>query len=299
MKPRISRPSRTAALALATLCLSSAMASAVVTLSDPFTDATRNGGADNSGIAWWDRSANSTLNIGNDATLGTGNALLWAATNTATTNRGIVGTFSQAFNLSVGDSISMTFDFRLATTSIAAGGSTTTPGNSTQGLTFGFYNSNGTAVAADDSTASDNDFGYHGGVGSGTANGNAIVQEGNVGGGGLGTTTAGDTPNTVFTLSTNAATAINDFNKHTGEFTIVISGAGIATITTKIDGVTIAEGSNGSAYTSFDEVVFSQGGGNSFRLDNVVVTTTVPEASTAAALLGGLAMMCGIRRRKR
>jgi hypothetical protein len=129
-------------------------AAKAVMLVDPFTDGQLIGGADNSGIAWYDRSANTVAEIVDDSTgFGSGNALRLRITNTTQINRPVLGVFSP-ITLAVGETLTLSFDFRFELTPNA------TFNNTIDGFRFGFYNSNGTVVTADGSTQSDNDFGY-------------------------------------------------------------------------------------------------------------------------------------------
>lgn len=281
-----------------------------VTYTDTFSDGTANGGADNSGIAWFDRSANSNLTVDASGGALSGNALNLNLGSASTAgnivgSRGIIGVLGTTFTPAIGDSLSLSFDFQFRATpneTLPANTFTTTPRNSSQGFTFGFYSSNGTAVGADDSTNSDNDRGFRGSIGSGTTAAAGIFRETNAGAGGLGTTTtSGTPPNTTIDSAdiTNVGAStvnVNDFLKHSGLFTMTRTGADEYTFEIKYDDTSIATGTSTiGAYTSFNEVVFSQGGSNNFSIDNVVVTF-VPEP--AAAMLGALGALMLLRRRR-
>jgi hypothetical protein len=281
-----------ALLALRATC---AAASAAI-LTDPFTDGNRTGGADNSGIAWYDRSANSNLSIVNDATLGTGNALSWNPNDNTVTNRGFTGVFTggQALLTNVGDSITLNFDFRFTGTTL----------NTASGLTFGFYNSNGSAITADDAAAQDNDFGYRVEFGTGTTSGIYLGREQNSGAGGTGSGT-GDT--STITLGTSTPVMINDTAKHTAEFSLTRTATGI-NLVARYDNTIVATGTvtptspspSTALFSTIDEIVFSQASGTQYRIDNVVVNASnfaIPEPSTWALALGIVGLLVWQRRR--
>lgn len=90
---------------------------------------------------------------------------------------------------------------------------------------------------------------------------------------------------------------INDFLKHTGQFQLTKSAAGVD-ILVGFDGNTVATGTSTVPFTSFDEIMFSQGGGN-FIIDNVVLTATViPEPSSMILVGCGLGAFLVWRRRR-
>ena len=274
--------------ATAVVLLTAAHSSAApLALTDPFTDGSQVGGSDNSGIAWYDRSTNSALSVGNDTVIGTGNALVWTPKDSTVNSRGFTGVLSGlTLNLdNIGDSAKFTFDFHFFTV----------PQASSFGLTFGFYNSNGSIVAADDSVNQDNDFGYRTDFGTGATSGIAIGKEANVGGGGTGT---GTTDTAALTLQPGSVPVnINDAAKHSASFNLERTSGGIE-VTVGFDGQTVGTATSVSQlYTSFDEIVFSQGSATKYAIDNVVLTSNVPEPGTAAGLLLGASLL-GLRRRR-
>lgn len=292
------------ALAVSSFVAFVSQANAIITFTDPFTDGNKAGGADNSGISWYDRSANSDLSVNStSATTLTGNALnLNLGTSTATgisvQNRGFVGVLNSTTFIptAIGHYISLSFDFQIRPTSTDAPATTytTSPQNGAEGITFGFYSSNGSIVSGDSATTSDNDLGIRGSFGTGTTLAADLARETNSAAGGLGTTTSGDSVS--FVSAGNTPSAINDFNKHSAQLMLTLTSAGQYTVTMMLDGATIATGTTAqTGYTQFDEIVFSQGGGNNFSIDNVVVTM-VPETSTL--LLGGLGALTLLRRRR-
>lgn len=279
---------------LAVMCLSSA--NAAVQLTENFTDGNLTGGADNSGIAWYARSGSATLSIANDPSpgFGAGNALLMERAGAGTiVNRGVIGVLTNAITLSnPGDTVTLSFSFRFTTTA-----GSTSPFSDTEGLTFGFYNSNGTVVAANGSSASDNDLGYRAEFGSGTDSWVGIAREANftTAAGGVGTGNDG----VQMTVIDPVAVSIGDFLPHTGSITLTYNSPTEIGISVSYNGNVVGTATNNSPITTFDEVVFSQGGGNGFLLDNVVVTSNVPEPGSAALIaLGGVLCVAGYRRRK-
>ena len=148
---------------------------------------------------------------------------------------------------------------------------------------------------------SDNDRGFRGSIGSGATFAAGVFRETNSGAGGLGTTTeiAGTPPtydSVNLTSAGSTAVRVNDFLKHSGLFTMTRTGADEYTFEVRYDSAVVATGTSViGAYTSFNEVVFSQGGGNNFSIDNVTVTF-VPEP--ASAMLGALGALALLRRRR-
>jgi len=278
-----------------------------VVLTDPFTDGNKAGGADNSGINWFDRSVNTTLSINNTAapTL-TGNALHLNMTANASLagtdvkNRGLVGVMNTTFTpTEIGHYISLTFDFQIRatqnnTTATPPATFTTSPSASLAGLTFGFYSSNGTNHIADNGTESDNDKGFRASIATGPTAATNLYRETNSAAGGLGVTDSGDSVDVTDLGAT--AVAINDFAKHTAELSLTLTSLGTYTLAMKVDGATVATGTSATMdYNSFDEIVFSQGGGNNISFDNVVVTI-IPEPATA--LIGAFGLLTLLRRRR-
>ncbi|WAC18811.1 PEP-CTERM sorting domain-containing protein [Luteolibacter sp. SL250] len=279
---------------LAAVCLSSA--DAAILLTDNFTDGNLTGGTDNSGIAWYARSGNATLGIANDPSpgFGTGNALVMERAGAGTiVNRGIIGVLTNGITLSnPGDTVTLSFSFRFTTTA-----SSTSPFSDTEGFTFGFYNSNGTPVSANGSSASDNDLGYRAEFGSGTDSWVGIAREANftTAAGGVGTGTDG----VQMTVVDPVAVSIGDFLPRTGSITLTYNSPTDMGISVSYNGNVVGTATNNAPITTFDEVVFSQGGGNGFLLDNVVVTSNVPEPGSVALMaLGGVLCAAGYRRRK-
>lgn len=254
---------------------------AALSFSDPFTDNALVGGSDNSGISWYDRSVNTTLSIIDDsAGIGSGRAMRLGFNISTVNNRGVVGALAQAITLSApGDTVTLSFSFRLYGTG--------TPLASSEGFTFGLYNSNGTPVNAVHTAQSDDDFGYRGDFGTGTTSRVAIFKETNLAAsaGGLGTGSDGGSVTVVNPLPV----AINDFLVHTASITLTYNSATDMGISLTYDGNVVGTGTSSVPFFTFDEVVFSQAGSNPFLIDNVLVTSNVPEAGTTA-----LAALCGV-----
>jgi hypothetical protein len=257
-----------------------------VTLLDPFTDGQLVGGADNSGIAWYDRSANTIPEIINDAVLGNGNALRLRITNGTQIDRPVIGVFNP-ITLNIGDSLTLAFHFRFELVPSA------TFNNTVDGFRFGFYNSNTTPVNADGTTQSDNDFGYQARIGTGTTAGlglNREVSNGVAGELGAGNDRTTLTPNVLSTF------AVNDTAMHSASFSMTRTEAGLD-FSVMIDGVVRGTGShNSSPFTVFDEAIMSSGTPQNFYVDNVDVSV-VPEPGSVAALSIGILPLLLLRRR--
>ncbi|HSI34995.1 MAG: PEP-CTERM sorting domain-containing protein [Phycisphaerae bacterium] len=252
-------------------------------LTDPFTDGQKVGGADNSGINWWDRSANNSLTVGADPTLGS--SMLFSI---VTTSRSFTGVLvGQKLDLvNDGDSIDLKFDFRFV-----AG-----PNNSTAGITFGLYNSNNSPVTAEDTVEQDNDFGFRADFGSGTTSAIFIGKESNSTAGGTGSgTPAGDTL-AVGLNPGSIPVAVNDQLKHSAQMTLTKSPTGVD-VAVYYDSVLVASGTSTSPFTSFDEIVIGQVGGANYRIDNVVLASNVPEPGVVG-IVGAAVAVLGMRRRR-
>src|SRR5689334_858052 len=107
------RPTRTIFAAI-TLGLLSAKGTLVAALFlDPFTDNTLVGGSDNSGLAWYRRSANQAISIIDDTGgINTGNALRLTITANNQVDRPVLGVFSAFTLVNVGDKLTLSFDLR-------------------------------------------------------------------------------------------------------------------------------------------------------------------------------------------
>ncbi len=207
-------------------------------------------------------------------------------------------------NLAVDESLSLTFDVSFASVS-----------NSTAGFRVGLF-SPGTRVTADDFSAafSDGNFGYIGAVNlaatsnnilrvyerpSGTANANLVggsisgyTLVGTAGGGTFKTFAAGETYTAIYTLTRTAESSMSITLSYTGIF------AGDAVSSTQ----TVTRSDSSGLTTSFDTLAFYNHTGTGYTLDNIQLdyTSTIPEPSTVALLLGGVALTAGVLiRRKR
>lgn len=270
----------------ALLAVSTAQAATFV---DPFTDGVLVGGTDNSGLDWYRRSANQSITIVDDsAGIGTGNALKLTITNGTQIDRAVIGLFSAFTLANVGDQISLAFDFRLEATPTV---------NTADGFRFGFYNSNGSVVATNGGTESDNDFGYQATIGTGTTPGFNLNKETNSGAGGLGSNNPNADRNSLSPTVLNTV-AINDTLKHSATFTITRTASGVS-LSSSVDGQELGTATNTtSPFFTFDEVVFNHATPQNFFLDNVNVTTTVVPEPTSTLLIGLGAAGLLMRRRR-
>ena len=131
---------------------------AAVVVNDGFDDGGRTNGADALDVDWWTidgrNPGDQTLTVQTDdgsPGIGSGNAL--AVTHTATDDRrSILANFADVTLANIGESISLSFDFRILSSS-----------NSKEDFRFGLYNSNGTVQTSDDlgDSIGDNDTGYY------------------------------------------------------------------------------------------------------------------------------------------
>lgn len=263
--------------------VSASMAAAVNVFSDDFSDGNRDG--------WYRTSGGNLTVIDDSAGIGTGNALDFDV-NSSGTQRRILANFDAVELVNIGDSLSLSFDFRITGT-----------GDLNAGFRFGLFNSRGTLQTADatSGTSSANaadDQGYFGRLSLGTL-AEARLQEDRA----SGTSFMGGSD-----LSTHATDAafggINDVLTHTAVLTVTrmasLNSAGepldIPVLSLLIDGTSYIDdpdGDRASPRWTFDEVGFS--GGNreaNFVIDNVNVDfAPIPEPATLGLMalsLGGL-----------
>lgn len=282
-------------VAALSLCHDLTPAHAVTIVNDGFETTTHPTGdrtvASGTGAAFYTRalSATQTLAITNDATFGS-NVLAFDDTTAGGQSEGIIIPLSSSINLdNTGDYLTLSFSFRYTNNSAA--------GANEANLRFGLFNSLGTAVTGDNQSASANDAGYYVQVGSGgsaTASNNVFYEET-----GLTAPILGGTDRTSKTASSTGF-GINDDAIHTASFTLTRTSATVMGLSLTVDGTTITASDTTTLITSFDEIAIANGFGVTgldFMLDNVVLTSSVPEPSVAALSL--LALSCLIFRRRR
>ena len=275
-----------AALAAATLA---GTAGAAVLVNDGFDGAA---GDTNTPffVARNNSSGNITVATADDPTLGTGNALMV----TANSGRSVAATFADTA-LADGDSISLSFDLRLAGTIPA----------SDRGFRFGLYNNGGTAITADTAgtAQSDDDSGYIVRLDTGTATTNSVAQ---ISGDPAATLLGGTLPG-VNGSSDLAGYALTTTDAHSAVFTIARSGDTLA-LTFQLDALAPIVGSTTVGDDSFTTTTFnefaigSNANGLSFNIDNVVVSNTpaaaVPEPASLSLLAVGMGGLTLGRRRR-
>lgn len=275
-------------VAALSLCHALPPAHAVTIVNDGFETTTHPSGdrtvASGTGAAFYTRalSATQTLAITNDATFGS-NVLAFDDSTAGGQSEGIIVPLSSAINLeNTGDYLTVSFSFRYTNNGAA--------GANEANFRFGLFNSQGSAVTGDNQTASANDTGYYVQVGSGgaaTASTNVFYEET-----GLTSPILGGTDRANKTASSSGF-GINDDAIHTASFTLTRTSATVMGLSLSIDGTTITGSDTTTLITSFDEIAFANGFGVTgldFMLDNVVLTSSVPEPSIAG--LSTLALFC-------
>lgn len=129
-------------------------ATAITLVSDGFVDGTTTDAGDAEDITWFSQGSATSIAIVSDGTTGpneAGNDNALELSVGGQGARGVVGLLPSAFSLlSTGYNITLQFDLRYTGDP---------PGNSA-GFRFGFYNSNGTVVAANATNTAGNDLGY-------------------------------------------------------------------------------------------------------------------------------------------
>ena len=263
--------------------VSASMAAVVNVFSDDFSDGNRDG--------WYRTSGGNLAVVDDSAGIGTGNALDFDV-NSSGTQRRILSNYDAVELVNIGDSLSLSFDFRITGTGDLSGG-----------FRFGLFDSRGALQTADatSGTSSSNaadDQGYFGRLSVGTL-AEARLQEDRA----SGTSFMGGTD-----LSTHATDAvfggINDVLTHTAVLTVTRMAStnsegeplDIPVLSLLVDGTSYIDdpdGDRASPRWTFDEVGFS--GGNrdaNFVIDNVNVDfAPIPEPATLGLMalsMGGL-----------
>jgi len=270
--------------------LLAAPAMATVVFSDDFSDGDRNG--------WYLTSGGLLSVIDDSAGIGTGNAMQMLM-NSGSTQRRIVANFAAVQLQNIGDSLSLSFDFRIIGTGSTAVG----------GFRFGLFNSRETlqTVDATSGTSSANaydDQGYFGRLSAGTSN-EARLSEDNA----SGTSFMGGTDLTDHAVNASFG-GINNTLKHTAVLTITRVAStntegnplDIPVLSLLVDGTSYIDdpdGDRASPRWTFDEIGLA--GANrtcDFVVDNVnVVFTPIPEPATLSIL--ALGAIAAVWKRKR
>lgn len=165
------------------------------------------------------------------------------------------------------------------------------------GIRFGLYNTAevlvDTAVRTDPNSGN-GAVGYYANISSGTTS-NSLLRRENSGTDGY---TAGADFAAVGTANTTTNPGLDDTDLHTASLTITRTAGGVS-ISSVVDNVTLATGTNASPYLTYN--TFAVGNGSltgTVLLDDVLVQyTPVPEPATAALSLAGLAGLVVRRRR--
>jgi len=293
------------AAAAAILLAGPAKSSAVTVASDTFESSDHptgnrtvvTGGVN--GLSFYSRNATGasiSLSIVDDSAGGGLGSLALNAVDTTSANVGnaIIGLLPIPINLAQqGDFVTLSFQFRYLNSATATANSV--------GFRFGIEGSVGTAVTGDNQgTTSDNDQGYYiqTGVGAttGAATNNTIYRENGgtqpIGGG---TDRSAGTTNTTGLF-------FNDNLAHSATFTITRgTGTNVSVAATYDGGSAITTTFTTTPYYAFDEIFFDDGfvpAPVQYNVDNVTVTSNVPEPGTPlACLAGGVALL--VRRRRR
>lgn len=255
---------------------------AAVVFSDDFEDGNRDG--------WYMTSGGNLSVVDDSAGIGTGNALDFDV-NSSSNQRRILANFAAVELVNIGDSLSLSFDFRITGT-----------GDVDQGFRFGLFDSRGTLQTVDGTSYSSSleagdDQGYFGRLSVGALNKARLSEEKAGGTSFMGGTDLSDH------FTDTAFGGINDSDTHTAVLTVTrmasTNSAGepldIPVLELLIDGTKSMidiDGDRSSPRWTFDEVGFA--GSNreaNFVIDNVNVDY-VPEPATMSLMaFGGLALL--------
>lgn len=267
----MTQPTALYAAAIAALALPAS--ASIVVVDDGFDDGGLDNGADPADVAWLGSSSGSAITLA-IASPGADNALSF--TNTSN-NRSVLAYFDAVELASAGDFITLSFDVTFQD-----------PVPSTRDdFTFSLLDSGGTQ--GNTVAATDDDFGYNiavnpgsaaGNDGIGRAQGTSSVNLGRFDSAGVGEGSA----NVSLTLTRNAS----------GEIDLVL----ISGLVGETDNTYTTNVAAPPTFT-FDliEIGYSGSGAQgTFLIDNVLVTTNVPEPGAMALVAAGLA--CGLARRR-
>ncbi len=247
------------------------------------------------GIPFYTRnatSANLSLAIVNDSTFGSN--VLQQIDNTGNGSNQIIGVLPLPIVLAnVNDFITLSFKFRFLNMATVT--------QNAAGFRFGIWGDAGTVVTADNQpTISDNDQGYYVQTGVGTAtpgSNNLFYNEAS------GMTPIGGGTDRAIVTGSGAGIAINDQLVHTALFTIRRTNATTIGLTVTYDGATTFTGnSSASIRASFSEIGFNDAfvaNPVHHAIDDVVVTSSVPEPATGLMCALGFTALAANRRRAR
>jgi hypothetical protein len=311
-----------ASIALAGTALLPLSLNAQTIVNDTFSDASPNNSVDQStdgdslDIPWFAIRSGNDVTTGTDAVLdptapnlvlnrtpgGSGRPIvgtLYSTTNAAATSTftseaaASSATVGGSFSSSIGAKLTLSLDLRF--TASTTGGT----------FQFGLFNSNGTLFIDDTASTTNDDFGYYVTVqrDNATPSNPSITKD-------LGTgSTSGDNGG-MFLGNTGALTStsgspisINDLNPHNLrlELTRTTEGAsGNVQLDFFLDGVLYASAtdSSGTPFTTFDQIAISSGN-YTYRIDDVVLTSVIPEPSTMGMVAAGFGMLISLQRFRR
>ncbi|MEZ0216672.1 MAG: PEP-CTERM sorting domain-containing protein [Rariglobus sp.] len=245
---------------LLSLSTSTAARADTVIVDEPFTSSDLTDNIGDPLDAAWTSLSNTALSVG--AFNSTGNISNALRIDTTAGFSGTRGQFTNGASLAIGESITVSFDFRIINTA----------GNDSAGLRFGLSSSSNTYAFT---------------FGTGTTTGGGMAQ--------FGANSVGGT-NNIYTAS-GTPFAINDTASHTFSFKITRTSSISLSFLGSVDGNTISASTTAANSPSvpttvsnfnFTSIVLGQGGtSNDFNIDNVNVTLeAIPEPSTYAALAG-------------
>ncbi len=198
----------------------------------------------------------------------------------------VVASFSEFTLSNIGDSITFSGEIRIPN---PVGG----------GFRFGLFSSNGTPITGDNTSESDNDYGYQLNIGTPTLNaiGSSKISK------------DADDTELIGVSDTDLVTASagfdDDYAYHSFSLTIEMTGASELTISGSWDGstnatTTMVTTDTSALITSFDEVMiaFADTVSRDHYVDNITVTA-VPEPGTYALISGlfGLAFVVWSKRK--
>jgi hypothetical protein len=235
-----------------------------------------------------------TAAIVDDAVFGSKVLSMTDLNSPASTSKPVIGLLPLTLQLAnTNDFVTVAFSFRFVNNASVTAAAAN--------FRFGLFNSAGTAVTSDSQTTSDNDRGYYVQVGSsGTTAPTSTNLFYNEGGTILPILASTDRTNVA---ASSAGVVINNTNIHTAAFTLTRVNATAISLSLVIDGATAITGTDTTSNfrTSFDEIAFSNGFTNpglNYAIDNVVITSSVPEPNTVGIVAAGALVGAAARRRR-
>lgn len=271
------------AVVLALLAISHGVqAQSTVLLQDTFGDNGRTNGPSADDTAWY-----TTNSSGSNLTVSGGTMVLGGGLQQIAFAGAFAGGAQQT--IGIGNALELSFNFNFQAS----------PSSNLAGLRFGLYNSNGTSLISDNSTADDNDLGYFAFLHTGAGIGSDFRKE-------TGTSNSpvigGDNADLDAASSSTLATPTFGTGSHTARMILTRTATSSLLLELLVNNISLYSVTDTNAtggFITFDEVAIGRGAiTQNLVVDNITVTYyPVPEpASLGLIAFGGLTLL---QRRRR